>query len=188
MDPGRVRAVDDFIRSHGIIPRSGWGARDAKIPDRQESHDWNYDTIVIHHSGRSGDTSPTSIQSKHFRKNYDDVGYHFMIGPGGQVYEGRRLYYKGAHTEAANTGKIGILVMGNFEKEFLGLLGGNPTASQIAVVKRLVNALKGLFPTLRVLGGHKDFKVKTECPGNLMYPLLDDIRKGTGLLAPPRTP
>ena len=36
------------------------------------------------------------------------------------------------------------------------------------------------------LGGHKDFKVKTECPGNRLYPLLDDIRKDTGLRAPPK--
>lgn len=186
MDPDRIKTVDSFIRSNGIIPRSDWGAREAKIPDKPESYDWNYDTIVIHHSGSSGDTSPLSIQSKHFGKNFDDVGYHLMISPGGQVYEGRRLYYKGSHTENANTGKIGILIMGNFEKEFLGLLGGVPSAAQIAGAKKLVLSLKLPFPTLRTLGGHKDFKVTTECPGNQMYPLLDDMRTSTGLVAPPR--
>src|SRR4051812_48026280 len=105
MDPNRAKVVDNFIRSSGVIPRSGWGARDAKIPDKPESHDWDYSTVVIHHSGRSGDKVPTSVQSKHMDRNrWDDVGYHFMIGPAGQVYEGRRLYYKGSHTENANTG------------------------------------------------------------------------------------
>ena len=82
------------------------------------------------------------------------------------------------------TGKVGILVMGNFEKELLGLLGGQPSDAQIASAKRLVRALKILLPSLRTLGGHKDFKVKTECPGNRLYPLLDGIRKDTGLAAP----
>jgi hypothetical protein len=107
-----------------------------------------------------------------------------MIGPGGQVYEGRRLYYKGSHTDLANTGKIGILIMGNFEKEFLGFLGGQPSAAQIAGAKKLVRSLKSLFPSLKTLGGHKDFKVITECPGNQLYPMLDDMRTSTGLMAP----
>jgi len=96
------------------------------------------------------------------------------------------LYYKGSHTENANTGKIGVLIMGDFEKEFLGLLGGKPSDAQIAAFKRLVKSLRGLFPSLAVLGGHKDFKVKTECPGNQLYPLLDDMRTATGLKAPPK--
>src|SRR5208337_5521505 len=187
MDPIRVKLVDDFIRSNGITPRSGWSAREARIPDKPDSYDWNYNTIVIHHSGRSGDTSPISVQSKHMTKNgWDDVGYHFMISPGGQVYEGRRLYYKGSHTENANTGKIGILIMGNFEREFAGLLGGKRSAVQIARAKKLVKSLRMLFPSLAILGGHKDFKIKTECPGNQLYPLLDDMRKETGLMAPPK--
>jgi hypothetical protein len=107
-----------------------------------------------------------------------------MIGPGGQIYEGRRLYYKGSHTENANTGKVGILIMGNFEREFAGLLGGKPSTAQLASAKRLVKSLRMVFPSLAILGGHKDFKIKTECPGNQLYPLLDDMRKETGLMAP----
>jgi hypothetical protein len=50
----------------------------------------------------------------------------------------------------------------------------------------LVTDLKKLFPTLTTLGGHKDFKKTTECPGNQLYPLLEDIRKSLGLLVPPK--
>jgi hypothetical protein len=181
----RIKVVDQFIQANGIISRATWGARAAKIPDTPESYDWDYNTVVIHHSGLSGETDPHVIQSKHMDKNgWDDVGYHLMVGPGGQVYEGRRLIYKGSHTENANTGKIGILVMGNFEKMLLGLIGGTPTKAQLDGTARLVNALKHPFPTLAVLGGHKDFKVNTECPGNQLYPRLDELRKATGLRAP----
>ena len=186
MDPGRIQVVDDFIQQNGIHSRSSWGARNSKIPDKPESYDWDYEVVVIHHSGMSGDTSPTSVQSKHLDRNgWDDVGYHFMVGPGGQVYEGRRLFYKGSHTEGANTGKVGILVMGNFEKAWLGLFGGTPAPLQVQAAKTLVRALKALFPTLRKLGGHKDFKVRTECPGNELYALLGDIRTSTGMIGPP---
>jgi hypothetical protein len=181
----RIQQVDDFIKGNGIIARADWGARASKIPDTPKSLDWDYGVVVIHHSGLWGETDPHVIQNKHINKNgWDDVGYHFMVGKGGQVYEGRRLIYKGSHTENANTGKIGLLVMGNFEKAFFGLLGGTPSKIQLGGVRRLVIALKGLFPTLTTLGGHKDYKKSTECPGSELYPLLGDLRQTTGLKAP----
>lgn len=187
MDPNRVAATDSFIKAQGIIPRSGWSAAADRIKDAPENGDWNYNTVVIHHSGRSGEVSPIIVQSKHMNKRgWDDVGYHFMIAPSGQIYEGRRLYYKGSHTENANTGKVGILIMGNFEREFLGLLGGSPAAAQLSAAKRLINGLKQQFPSLTILGGHKDFKAGTECPGNQLYPALNALRKDTGLAAPTR--
>ena len=185
MDQTRVSQVDNFNKANSVISRSSWGARDARIADKPESFDWNYDTVVIHHSGRSGDTSPISVQAKHMNGNgWEDVGYHYMVGPAGQIYEGRRLYYKGSHTELANTGKVGVLIMGNFESEFFGLLGGTPANLQIDTANRLIRSLKTLFPSLRTLGGHKDFKVKTECPGNKLYPLIVGMRTTTGLGAP----
>src|SRR5262245_8752497 len=183
MDEQRVKLVDAFIAGHGIISRSRWGARLAALGDADS--DWDYTTAGAHHSGRRGHTDAKVIESLHRDKNgWSDVGYHFMIGPAGQIYEGRRLYHKGSHVENANTGKIGILVMGKFEREFWGLLGGTPADAQIKSFEGLVRALKTLFGTLRVLGGHKDFKVKTECPGNQLYPMLPGLRKTLGMDPP----
>lgn len=179
----RKKAVDAFLQSNRIVARSAWGAAASKIPDTDASLDWDYRVVVIHHSGLSGETDPIVIQRKHLNKNWDDVGYHFMVGPAGQVYEGRRLIYKGSHVELANTGKIGILVMGNFEKALFGLLGKSPSETQMASVKRLIVALKILFPTLTTLGAHKDYK-KTECPGSEMVPLLPELRRFVGLSGP----
>jgi hypothetical protein len=184
MDQAKVKRLDDFLSSHGISTRDKWGARATKIEDKPENLDWDYNTVVIHHSGRSGETDPVAIQKKHMDKNgWDDVGYHFMVAPGGTIYEGRRLVYKGSHTELANTKKIGILVMGNFHKEFWGLFGNTPTASHLQVVNKLVNWLKELFPTLECLGGHQDWKA-TECPGSELYAKLGDIRTATALGGP----
>jgi hypothetical protein len=180
----RAKITDDFLDKHGIIKREKWKARTGKIPDKPESYDWDYTTVVLHHSGRRGATNPNDVQNKHMdEKKFDDVGYHFMVDPSGRVYEGRKLYFKGSHVEQANTSKIGILVMGNFEKELLGLMGGTPSESHIRKVQELIGWLKELFPKIATLGGHKDWK-STECPGNQLYAMLPDIRKATGLAAP----
>jgi hypothetical protein len=61
----------------------------------------------------------TEIERKHMsEKNWDDVGYHFMIQPNGKIYEGRYLTFKGSHLKAANAGKIDILVMGDFQYQW----------------------------------------------------------------------
>jgi hypothetical protein len=161
------KAATDFLTANGIVTRDQWNARTSKIdPGQAENLDWDYNTLVIHHSGRSGETDPVKIQNKHMDKNkWDDVGYHFLVHPDGTIYEGRSLVFKGSHVEKANTGKIGILVMGNFESLLFGLGGSTPTVAQMAAVKKLGMALKKLFPTIQVLGGHKDFKKSTECPG-----------------------
>jgi hypothetical protein len=186
MDPARRKAATDFVTSNGIVTRDKWNARASKIdPDRAENLDWDYTTIVIHHSGRSGETDPVKIQNiRMCRNKWDDVGYHCMVHPDGRMFEGRSLVFKGSHVENANTGKVGIVVMGNFETLIFGLGGSNPTVEQMVAVKKLGMALEKLFASIQVLGGHKDFKKGTECPGDKMYPRLDDFRTALRLKAP----
>jgi hypothetical protein len=179
--------AEAFLKANTIVARAAWGARPSKVdPAKPDNLDWDYNTLVIHHSGRSGEDDPQKVQKKHMDdRKWDDLGYHFMIEGGGKIYEGRALYFKGAHVEGANTGKIGILVMGNFETLAFGFGGSDPTALQMQAVKKLGAALKGLFPTIKTLGGHKDFKKTTACPGDRMYPLLGGLRTALVLSAPP---
>jgi hypothetical protein len=184
--PHQVEA-ETFVKNNQIISRAAWGARVSKVDaTKPENLDWDYDTLVIHHSGRSGEDDPQKIQKKHMdERQWDDIGYHFMIEGSGKIYEGRALYFKGAHVEGANTGKIGILIMGNFETLAFGFGGSDPTPLQLQSVKSLGTALKGLFATIKVLGGHKDFKKTTACPGDRLYPLLGGLRTTLTLSAPP---
>jgi hypothetical protein len=195
----------NFLNSHHVVGRPLWGALPSQIDSRKpESYDWNYDTVVIHHSGPRATIDPKVIQELHRKKNgWNDVGYHFMIDPDGRIYEGRSLLFKGEHVEKANTGKIGILIMGNFQKvlglkvpeikippvkvlgmEFKGALVGEPTKIQLQRATELILGLKQLFPSLRKLGGHKDFKKSTECPGDALYDLLRHLRAALGLAVP----
>ena len=187
MAPSHQGEADAFVKANGIISRSAWGAQASRVDaTKPDNLDWDYTTLVIHHSGRSGEDDPQKVQKKHMDvRNWDDIGYHFMIERGGKIYEGRSLCFKGAHVEGANTGKIGILVMGNFETLAFGFGGSDPTPLQLQSIKTLGTALKGLFPTIKVLGGHKDFKKTTACPGDRMYPLLGGLRTTLVLNAPP---
>ncbi|MBN2441056.1 MAG: N-acetylmuramoyl-L-alanine amidase [Spirochaetales bacterium] len=171
-----------FIMDNRIVPRDTWGER---LPayERMDPDD-EYDTVVIHHSGDGGEKDPVNIETKHMgESHWDDVGYHFLIKPDGTVYEGRKLYFKGSHVGNANTKKIGILVMGDFNPHGLDLFNDTPTTAQINKVVSLVNKLKIIFPTIIKLGGHRDFTA-TVCPGDDLYTHLPAIRRRTGL-APP---
>lgn len=50
-------------------------------------------------------------------KHWNDIGYNFLIGEDGNVYEGRGWDVKGAHSRPYNGKSIGICVIGDFESE-----------------------------------------------------------------------
>jgi hypothetical protein len=145
--------------------------------------DWNFDTVVLHHSGNSGRKDPKEIQLFHMKeKGYDDLAYQYVILPDGKIAEGRYLAHKGAANAAVNTGKIGVLVAGDFEPGLFDFSDDEPTAAQLVSTRRLVTALKAEFSTLSRLVGHKDLK-DTECPGKELYRHLPALRAATGLTA-----
>jgi hypothetical protein len=189
--PTRDEQVDDFLTTQGVTRRATWGAR---APKKTLDPDWGYTVIALHHSGHSAETDPVAVQNKHMdSRGWDDVGYHLMVHPSGTVYEGRRLTAKGSHIELQNTGKVGILVMGDFEGWEVPLIGGllglnrtgGPSAKQIEAVRKLIPAVKRLFPTVAVLSGHRDWDPGNQCPGRYFYPQIAGLRKDFGLAAPP---
>jgi hypothetical protein len=85
---------------------------------------------------------------------------------------------------APTPGKIGILLTGDFEPEFRGLLGGAPTPAQLSKAEALIKGLESSFPTLKKLGGHRDYKATTVCPGSELYKLIPGLRAKTSLGGP----
>jgi peptidoglycan recognition protein LC len=58
------------------------------------------------------------MQTYHMEsKNWDDIGYNFLVGGDGDVYEGRGWNKQGAHTKGYNYGSIGIAYIGTFNKK-----------------------------------------------------------------------
>lgn len=81
--------------------------------------------ITIHHTYRPLGTNPPDpaqdrqklieIQRFHVGKGWGDIGYHFLIGSDGTIYEGRPLGYTGTHAPP-NYGNIGVNVIGDFHE------------------------------------------------------------------------
>ena len=133
---------------------------------------WKY--IVLHHTAsQRGDVE--SIHDEHLsRKDKDGnpwmgIGYHFVIGNGDPMADGQieptfrwKTQIQGAHAgskdPAYNQVGIGIVLVGNFEKQ-------PPTPLQKSAVTTLVASLKKSYgiSTQNVVG-HRDLK-PTECPG-----------------------
>ena len=168
----------------GVIPRSEWGALP---PDHTISGEQGFyapvtnptgwltyeiplrealDTIVVHHTALPLNDGPLEVQQLHMeRRGFADIGYHYVIDAAGRIYEGRAINVRGAHTGGQNYGKIGVVLMGNFEVD-------EPTAAQLASLTALSRCLTQEYAIERI-AGHRDFQPgETACPGKNLWPLL----------------
>lgn len=94
---------------------------------------------------------------------WDDIGYSFLIGGDGNVYEGCGWSREGAHTYGYNKKSIGIAFIGNFE---------NKQASQkmLDVAHQLIMCGKSegiLRSNVRVIGARQ--VQQTASPGYQLY-------------------
>lgn len=155
--------------------------------------------LIIHHTATSNDVQDwpavvRTIWNFHaFTNGWRDLGYHYLIDPNGVIYEGRAGGDRaaGIHFSCANTGTLGIAMLGNFTAQ-------PPTEQALNSLKSLlarkITDLK-LEPTgtsyhpstgliLPVIAGHRDANASritrvcagTHCPGDALYVLLPLIR------------
>lgn len=194
-----------------VVSRAGWGANEGATtwgPSYAPAQ-----CITVHHAAmsvagvRDYAASVRGIHSYHaVTQGWGDIGYHLLIDPNGVVYQGRATGFanqavfqpgsllskpqvvNGGHVFNANTGNIGICLLGHLDQ----------TAPSQAMVNSLVRVLGHLCRGLKldprgsvrytngarsamkpVITGHRDwadFAGNTSCPGGLAYPLLPGIR------------
>lgn len=132
-------------------------------------------TLIVHHSALPLSDGPRAIQVLHMsNRGYADIGYHFLIDDNGQLYAGRDLGVRGAHTGGANTGSVGVCLLGNFEQL-------PPPGAQLDALQGLVADLTARYG-LTHLAGHRDFQPdETVCPGAALEPLLPALATTLGL-------
>jgi hypothetical protein len=108
-----------------FISRFEWKARDSRGSEHLTYIPVPY--IVIHHGGINQHCFDqitcskivTSYQNLHMDKNdWNDIGYNFLIGEDGNVYEGRGWDSVGAHAPGYNTQSIGVCLIGNFNSKY----------------------------------------------------------------------
>lgn len=139
--------------------------------------------LTIHHEGWTEvnftSQSATAQRIEKIRKyhtgekRWGDIGYHYIVDRAGRVWEGRPLEYQGAHVSQNNEHNIGILVLGNFEKQ-------SPSTAQLKSLYSTTAALKqqhGIKPSL--IRSHREIN-PTTCPGKNLQNQMNALRRHVG--------
>ncbi|XP_004481590.1 peptidoglycan recognition protein 1 [Dasypus novemcinctus] len=155
-----------------IVSRTEWKAQPSKCT---QSLKLPVRYVVVSHTAGATCNTPAlcqqqarNVQHYHARTlGWCDVGYNFLIGEDGFVYEGRGWNTKGAHTGRTwNPISIGISFMGNYMERV-------PPAQAIQAAQSLLAcgvAQGALSPNYEVKG-HRDVQ-QTLSPGDRLYEII----------------
>ncbi|XP_062842958.1 peptidoglycan recognition protein 5 [Trichomycterus rosablanca] len=113
----------------------------------------------------------TYIQHLHIQqRQFQDIGYNFLVDQAGVVYEGRGWGVVGAHAKTHNLNSVGVAFMGNFNDE-------TPSMAALSAVRALFRygMKEGFLSPDCVILGHRDVS-DTECPGENLYSVLHTLR------------
>ncbi|KAK3109084.1 hypothetical protein FSP39_022692 [Pinctada imbricata] len=95
-----------------------------------------------------------------------DIGYSFVAGEDGNIYEARGWDEIGAHTKGYNDVGLAVSFIGDFRKRL-------PNDAALNAVKQLIECgvANGKVAHNYTLRGHRDVG-NTECPGQMLYDLI----------------
>lgn len=189
-----------------ITTRTDWGCPDGQGNPRTTPSYTTVTHLIVHHTAGSNTSSDwaavvRSIWNFHiFTNGWSDIGYNYLIDPNGVIYEGRGGgdNVLGAHFSCQNGGTMGVSLLGTFTtvqpttaalnslKEILSW-----KADQRSIDPAASSFHSGMQQSLANISGHRDGNglarscTATECPGEMFYPLLPNIRTETKNLVSP---
>ena len=209
-------AEASHIRQPRVVSRRQWGANESFRfgPGGPKAPPTFYRTqkLIVHHtvtSTSAADSAATvrAIYRYHaIDRGWGDIGYNFLIDPQGRIYKGRYSGpagtrhrdtltgedasgrgVTGAHTLGANSGTMGVALLGTFSSATL------PAGARSALVEHLAweaerhgldpeasstyrNPASGSRRFAPNISGHRDWRA-TECPGDGIYAELPAIRR-----------
>ncbi|XP_061585647.1 N-acetylmuramoyl-L-alanine amidase-like [Cololabis saira] len=181
MDTGVEKAVKDgldtFVHKYWdcpqVIPRCQWGAKPRRGTPIPLSLPLQY--LYIHHTYEP--SSPClsfpncsrdmrSMQRYHQEdRGWSDIGYSFVVGSDGYIYEGVGWNQVGRHTRGHNSVGYGVSVIGNYTSTL-------PSRHALNLLRhRLVRcgvAGGGLAANFTI-HGHRQVVNYTSCPGDAFF-------------------
>lgn len=117
-----------------------------------------YDFITVHCSATQclDEIDAKMIGGWHRKRNFNEIGYHFVIKKNGVIEKGRDLSKIGAHVKGHNMRNIGICMVGGVDENNKSV--ANFTPLQINNLRKLINCLKTTFFILdKNIIGHRDW-------------------------------
>ncbi|WP_377271057.1 peptidoglycan recognition protein [Peterkaempfera sp. SMS 1(5)a] len=193
-DAGRRLAHRAYTADRpSIVTRAGWNADESLLSGDPE-YTGTVKVVFIHHTATGNDYDCSeadavvrSIYRYHVKSNgWRDIGYNFLVDKCGTIYEGRAggvdRPVLGAHTLGYNDNSAGIAALGTFStgevpEEMLDAIA-RVAAWKLGIGGRSplgTAALGSRRTTLQAISGHRD-ALATQCPGDVLYADLDDIR------------
>ncbi|NBC18705.1 MAG: T9SS type A sorting domain-containing protein [Bacteroidetes bacterium] len=194
--PDAAEAPDKTTQQYRIVPpdlhpRAEWNAepfRGTPIPLARP----NYTRMTFHHAAGFGATTYQEgleqvkrIQDFHQNgRGWSDIGYHFVLDESGRVYQGRPFgnettrfedgppLVQGAHVGGANTGNIGVCMLGCYHPPASTSnfpctdRMSDSMADSAAVMFAFLSERYSVEPS--ELYGHRDLG-STACPGDNNY-------------------
>ncbi|KAK7793877.1 hypothetical protein R5R35_014156 [Gryllus longicercus] len=155
-----------------LVGRAAWGAAPPRQVERQEGPAL---LAVVHHtyvpgacnSSAACEAAMRAMQRYHQEeRGWNDIGYNFVVGGDGRVYEGRGWGVVGAHALHYNLRSVGVSLIGDYVE-------AAPPAHMTALAQRLLacGARRGALAADYSLLGHRQVR-NTQCPGDAFYAQL----------------
>ncbi|MFJ4618421.1 peptidoglycan recognition protein [Streptomyces sp. NPDC088812] len=189
-----------------IVPRAAWLAELSRRAQPPPRYDDRVVAVFVHHTdspnGYDCADAPRIIRHLYAGqtgvRDWDDIGYNFIVDRCGTVYEGRagglERPVTGAHTQGFNHRTAGVAALGTFTAGMpvpqamvdaiaavaawkLGLSGVDPRADvRLTSSNSHSRYAAGATAALPALAGHKD-GFMTSCPGAALSARLPEIRE-----------
>ncbi|XP_037545362.1 peptidoglycan recognition protein 6 [Nematolebias whitei] len=170
------KAMKEFVHVYldcpPFIPRCMWGAEPYRGTPTNLTLPLSF--MYIHHTHTPSQPCLTfeqcsadmrSMQRFHQQdRGWDDIGYSFVAGSDGFIYEGRGWHWQGAHTLGHNSKGYGVSFVGDYSARLPSQHSMERVRDQLASC-----AVGGgrLVPSFTVQG-HRQV-VNTACPGEALY-------------------
>lgn len=194
----------EFSNSN-LTLRTDWHCPDGQKPHRGAPIRTRMTHLIIHHTATSNEGMDwpavvRCIWNFHVYTNgWSDTGYHFLIDPDGVIYEGRAGgdQVAGSHFSCANSGTLGIAMIGNF----MLAQPGEPALKSLKLllayesIKLKINPLGSTFHAstrlnLPNISGHRAANESkagsvcagTHCPGDALFAMIPTIRNDVARL------
>ncbi|XP_029014283.1 N-acetylmuramoyl-L-alanine amidase [Betta splendens] len=181
LDTGIEKAVKDGVEAFEhrywvcpqIIPRCQWGAAAPRGAPALLSLPLQY--LYVHHTYEP--SSPCSsfpqcssnmraMQRFHQEdRGWSDIGYSFVVGSDGYVYEGRGWNQVGTHTRGHNSLGYGVSVIGNYTAAPPSRHATDLLRHHLARCAVAAGALAANF----TIHGHRQVVNYTSCPGDAFF-------------------
>ncbi|XP_023268587.1 N-acetylmuramoyl-L-alanine amidase isoform X1 [Seriola lalandi dorsalis] len=181
MDTGVGKAVKDGLRAFvhkywdcpQIIPRCQWGAKAYQGTPIPLSLPLQF--LYVHHTYEPSSpclsfpkcsSDMRAMQRFHQEdRRWGDIGYSFVVGSDGYIYEGRGWNHLGTHTRGHNDIGYGVSIIGNYTATL-------PSRHAMDLLRhRLVQCAVdgGGLASNFTLHGHRQVVNYTSCPGDAFF-------------------